>query len=113
MPAPRLTDDGHAVTLDLHGASVDEAERLIRRTAAVAAERGRYRLTVVHGASTSSPRYRNRTIRHALYDLLDDGTLANWVTDAVRLDGSTMLSLNAYATSDPRRLSLHDITRRI
>lgn len=110
MPAHRLTDDGHAVTLDLHGAGVDEAEWLILRTAALATERGRSRLTVIHGASTSDPRYRNRTIRHALYDLLDDGALGDWVTDAVRLDGSTLLSLDAHGPPDQRPLSLLDLS---
>ncbi len=63
MPAPTLLDDGRRITLDLHGATVDEAERLIRRTARLAAERGRSQLTVVHGTSSSSRLYRNRTIR--------------------------------------------------
>lgn len=110
MPTPRLTDDGRTVTLDLHGARVLEAERLILRTVQLAAERGRHGLTVVHGASTSSTLYRNRTIRHAFYDLLDGGTLDAWVTDAVRLDGSTLLSLVPQQPPDARRLVLRDVT---
>lgn len=110
MP-PRLNDDGHTVTLDLHGATVDDAERLIRRTVSLAAERGRSRLTVVHGASTSDARYRNRTIRHALYDLLDEGALAD-VTDAIRLEGSCLLGLSAAPRTDPQRLSIGDIAGR-
>lgn len=111
MPSPRLSDDGQTVTLDLHGARVSEAERLIRRTVSLAAGRGRHRLTVVHGASTSDDLYRNRTIRHALYDLLDRGALDAWVTDAVRLDGSTVLALPVSSAPDPQRLSILDITR--
>ena len=110
MP-PRLNDDGHTVTLDLHGATVDDAERLIRRTVRLAAERGRSRLTVVHGASTSDSRYRNRTIRHALYDLLDAGALAD-VTDAIRLEGSCLLGLALAPQTDPQRLSIGDIAGR-
>ena len=109
MPSPSLRDDGHEVTLDLHGATVDEAERLIRRTARLAAGRGRSRLTVVHGTSTSSRLYRNRTIRHALYELLDGGALAPHVTDALRLEGYCLLGL-APGPTDPRRLSIRDVT---
>jgi hypothetical protein len=103
---PRLLDDGHTVTLDLHGTTVDDAERFIRRTVRLAAERGRSRVTVVHGASTSSRQYRNRTIRHVLYDLLDD------VTDAFRLEGSCLLGLASARATDARRLTLGDVSGR-
>lgn len=111
MPIPHLQDDGHTVTLDLHGVRVDEAERFIRRTAALAAERGRHRLTVIHGASTSSALYRNRTIRHRLYDLLDDGALDAWVTSELRREGSTLLGLDRARSSDPQPLTSRDITQ--
>jgi hypothetical protein len=107
---PSIRDDGHEVTLDLHGVPVDEAERLIRCTVGLAAARGRGRLTVVHGASTSSRLYRNRTIRHALYDLLDAGALAG-VTSDFRREGSCLLGLDAAPAPDPRRLTLADIQR--
>jgi hypothetical protein len=106
----RLHDDGHSVTLDLHGVTVSEAEQLIQRTARLAAARGRGRLTVIHGASTSDRRYRNRTIRHALYDLLDDGALPD-VTSELRNEGSCLLGLAA-AAHDPRRLTLADVRGR-
>lgn len=111
MPSPHLSDDGRAVTLDLHGARVDEAERLIRRAVALAAGRGRTSLTVVHGASTSSTLYRNRTIRHALHDLLDRGALDAWVLDAVRFEGRTALALDARRAPDPERLTILDLRR--
>lgn len=103
----RLHDDGQAVTLDLHGATVNEAEGLIRRTVRLAATRGRSRLTVIHGASTSDRRYRNRTIRHTLYDLLDDGALDE-VTSEFRNEGSCLLGLAA-AANDPRRITRADV----
>lgn len=112
MPAPTLHDDGQSVTLDLHGATVDEAERLIRRAVHLAAERGRHRLTVVHGASTSSRLYQNRTVRHALYALLDEGALSPPVTDAFRLEGSCLLGLPPAPTTDARRLSIRDVLAR-
>lgn len=110
MPA-RLQDDGRTVTLDLHGVTVNEAERLIRQTVRLAAERGRSRVTVVHGVSTSDPRYRNHTIRHRLYDLLDDGALPE-VADAFRLEGSCLLGLAPVTTADGRRLTLRDVADR-
>ncbi len=106
---PSLSDDGQSVTLDLHGARVDDAECMILAAARLAAERGRSRLTVIHGASTSSTLYRNRTIRHALYDLLDDGSLDRWVTDAVRFDGSALLSLSLHGQAHSQRLTLGDL----
>lgn len=109
MARPSLTDDGRAVTLDLHGARVAEAEGLIRRTVALAAARGRATLRVVHGASTSDPLARNRTVRHALHDLLDDGVLRPWVTSAVRSDGQALLALAAALRRDPTPLRLRDV----
>ena len=106
---PHISDDGRAVTLDLHGARVDDAERMIRDAVRLAAVRGRDRLTIVHGASTSSALYRNRTVRHTLYDLLDDGALDEWVTDEVRFEGSTLLGLAASGRSDARRITLADL----
>ena len=110
MPA-RLDDDGHTLTLDLHGETVDSAEHLIRQTLRLAAERGRSRVTVVHGVSTSDSRYRNHTIRHRLYDLLDNGALPH-VTDAFRLEGQCLLGLPPSLKSDSRRIVLRDIAGR-
>lgn len=110
MPA-RLNDDGHTVTLDLHGVSVRDAVEMIRRTVRLAAERGRSRVTVVHGASTSDPRFRNDTIRHRLYDLLDDDALPD-ITDAFRLEGSCLLGLAPASTTDRRSLTLQDVSGR-
>ena len=95
--------------LDLHGATVAEAERLLRRTVQRAAARGRPTVRVVHGASTSSRLYRNRTIQHALYDLLDAGALRPEVVDALRLDGATLLSLGVGGRPDRRPLTLADV----
>ena len=106
---PSLSDDGQSVTLDLHGARVDDAERMILATVRLAAERGRSQFTVIHGASTSDMRFRNRTIKHALYDLLDDGDLDHWTTGAVRFDGSTLLSLAPRGSADRSPITLRDL----
>lgn len=108
MPRPRLTDDGTAVTLDLHGATVDEALRLVRRAAALAAQRGRATLRVVHGASTSDVRFRNRTVRHALHDLLDAGGLPQAQGD-FRAEGHTVIGLGLGARRDPTPIRLLDL----
>jgi DNA-nicking Smr family endonuclease len=104
---PRLTDDGRTVTLDLHGARIDEALGLVRRAARLAAARGRGSLKVVHGASTSGGSA--RTIRDALHALLDDGALAPDVADAVRFDGHALLGLRPAPRPDPPPLRLLDV----
>ena len=60
MPYPRVDDDGQTVTLDLHGAPVDEAVRLARRLVREAARRGRRTVKIVHGQSTSNRLYQSR-----------------------------------------------------
>jgi hypothetical protein len=108
MARPTLTDDGATVTLDLHGATVEEALRLVRRAAALAARRGRGTLRVVHGASTSDPRTGNRTIKHALHALLDAGGLPE-ATGAVRYEGYALIALSVTARRDPTPLRLLDL----
>lgn len=105
---PSLRDDGGTVRLDLHGASVREAKALIHATVQEAAWRGRGQVTVIHGTSTSDPRYRNRTIKHTLYDLLDQGALPA-ITGTLRQEGRTVLSLDVAATSDPTPIRLRDV----
>ena len=88
---PRLDDDGHTVTLDLHGALVEDALALTVRLVREAARRGRTTVKLVHGHSTSSRLYQNRSIKHALHDLLDRGTLRNVVVHAWRAEGAVLI----------------------
>jgi hypothetical protein len=104
----RLDDDGTRVTLDLHGASVEQGLELVRSTARLAAARGRASLNVIHGSSTSDPLARNRSLKHALHDLYQTGGLPG-VTGALRHEGSTLLSLHLGGRADPRRLTLRDV----
>lgn len=108
---PALEDDGQRVTLNLHGCTVDEALDLARRTLQAAQRRGRQRVRLIHGASTSDARIGNRTIKHALYDALDRGTLAHGTTGAWRAEGHLLLSLDVTARTNPRRLRLGDVRR--
>lgn len=106
---PRLDDDGHTATLDLHGATVEEALVLAERLVREAARRGRSSVKLIHGQSTSSRLYHNRTIKHSLYDLLDRGALDDVVAHAWRADGHLLLALDVTASSDPTPIRLRDI----
>jgi hypothetical protein len=87
---------------------VAEGERLILGVVRAAHARGRDSVRVVHGASTSALTHRNRTLRHALLDLLDEGALDAWVVSEVVTEGSTLLGLGVGRAADPRRLALPD-----
>ena len=107
MPYPRLDDDGQTVTLDVHGATVDEALALARRVVAEAVRRGRPNVRIIHGASGRGGR---RTIREALYEALDRGTLAPGASHW-RGDGFLLLGFDVTAASvDARLLRLRDVT---
>lgn len=105
---PRLDDDLRTVTLDLHGATVAEAERLLRATLRVATVRGRTQLRVIHGASTSDPEGHHRTIRNRLHELLRRGLLPG-VTSSVAMEGMTLLGLPLGRPTDRRRILLQDV----
>jgi DNA-nicking Smr family endonuclease len=105
---PSLRDDSGTVTLDLHGATVREAEALADATLREAAARGRSSVTLVHGSSTSSDQYRNRTIKHAVQDLADAHPT---VTNALRSQNRLRCSLDvtAAAGDDAAPLTLRDV----
>jgi hypothetical protein len=109
MPFPTLNDDGQTVTLDLHGASVRDAEALALRTVQEAGRRGRARVRLIHGHSTSGGVQTARTIKHALHALLDGEQLSAYVVDVWRAEGHIVLGLALPATSDPRRMKLFDV----
>lgn len=107
MPIPRLTDDGQTVTLDLHGARVDEAERLAMAVVAEAARHGRRTVRLVHGHSTTDGA--RRTIKTALHDLLDDGDFAPYATSHVLGDGHLLLGIAPSPSPASGRLRLADL----
>ncbi|HMB93840.1 MAG TPA: Smr/MutS family protein [Rhodothermales bacterium] len=108
MPYPTLKDDGHTVTLDLHGATVDEALDLTQQVIREAAQRGRSSVKIVHGTSTSDTAYGSHSIKHALYDLLDRQALDASVTSEWRADSHLLLSLDVSATRNPNLMRLLD-----
>lgn len=93
MARPHLHDDGWTVTLDLHGATVDEALRLTEAAVIESARRGRTSLRVVHGSSTTDPLGGTRTIKSELYAALDAGGWSSHVTSVYRGEGLALLGL--------------------
>ncbi len=106
---PRLTDDGQTVTLDLHGARINEAVRISQRALALAAQRGRRRVDLIHGTSTSDAHGLNPSIKHALYTWLD-GNMGTQQYHHVRRDSGTLsLFLDLTRKVQPARISLRDV----
>ncbi len=108
MATPQLDDDGSTVTLDLHGLSVDEAIDVTYSTLRLAEDRGRNRLKVIHGSSTTQEGQR-RTIKRALHDLLDQGNLASHANTVMRSRDALTLVLDLTATSSPTPIKLRDV----
>ena len=107
MPGPRLDDDGSTVTLDLHGLTVDEAIDVTYETLRLAQDRGRASLKIIHGSSTSGPG--RRTIKSALYELLESGMLVGGHVHVMKKRSSITLSLDITASTDPTRIQLLDV----
>ena len=108
MATPQLDDDGTIVTLDLHGLSVDEAVDVTYSTLRLAEDRGRNRLKVIHGSSTTQGPH-SRTIKTALHDLIDRGSLASHATDVVRSRDTLTFVLDLTASSDPTPIKPQDL----
>lgn len=108
MPEPSIKDDGTTVTLDLHGATIDEAIDLTYSTLRLAEDRGRNRLTLIHGSSTTTGG-QGRTIKSALRTLVDDGDLGLHATSVLRSRDKLTLVLDLTAPSDPTRIKLHEV----
>lgn len=107
MGTPQLDDDGRVVTLDLHGATVDEAIDLTYNTLRLAKKRGRSRLKLIHGSSTTGPS--TRTIKSALHGLLDRGELGTHATNVIRSQNTLVLALDLTASTDETRIRMRDV----
>ncbi|MGB3544294.1 Smr/MutS family protein [Rubrivirga sp.] len=108
MPTPTLDDDGTTVTLDLHGATVDDALRLTDAAIVEAARHGRTTIRVIHGASTTDAGA-HRTIKTALLDALEDGEYDRHVTTDVRMEGMMILGLAPAPSPARDRMRLSDL----
>jgi len=109
MPYPRISDDGRTVEIDLHGASVREAESMLRRLVSIAVRRGRSTVRVIHGASTSESDAGRSTIRGHLLAMLESGTLSPDITDWFAFDTSTVVSLQTPSRADAARITINDV----
>lgn len=108
MGTPQLDDDGRVVTLDLHGATVQEAIDMTYRALRLSEDRGRSRLKLIHGSSTTGSG-NHRTIKSALHDLLDRGELGSHATNVIRSQNTLVLALDLTAASDPTPIQLRDV----
>ena len=108
--APRLEDDGHTITLDLHGARVAEAEQLAEAVVIEAARRGRATVRLIHGASTSERGDGRRTIKSAIHEMLDDGEFHRHVASVVRADGHVLLGIAPAPRPIAGRIRIRDLT---
>ena len=109
IATPRLDDDGQTLTLDLHGARVDDAERLAAATVIEAARHGRQSVRIIHGSSTTDRDGGNRTIKTALYALLDSGGLSRHVASAFRDEGRVLLAIAPAPRPVPGRIRWQDV----
>jgi hypothetical protein len=104
---PSLDDDGSTVTLDLHGATVEEAIDMTYATLRLAEARGRKQLKLIHGSSTTAPG--RRTIKTELRSLLNNGPLAARATNVLKSRDYVLLSLDLTSSPDPARIRLQDV----
>jgi len=80
----RFDDNGVDVTVDLHGCSVADAVRIIRRTVQQASGRGRARVVVIHGRSGAGESAMRRTIKDELERMIGEGDLARWISHSTQ-----------------------------
>lgn len=106
---PTLSDTGSAVTLDLHGARIHEAEDLVLSAARLAASRGRSTLRVVYGASTTDRDHSNRTVKTAVLAMVDAGDLDGWIASEHISEGHATFGLALTGANDSRRIALADL----
>ncbi len=93
VPRPRLDDDGQSVTLDLHGARVDEAVRLAGAVVVEAARHGRTTVRLIHGGSTTGTLGVDRTIKTELHRALEAGDFDQHVTSSMKQEDVLLLGL--------------------
>ena len=114
MNRPRdLRDDGSVVTVDVHGCGVPDALAIIKRSIQEAHRRGRSRVDVVHGFSTSDQFGYERSIKNEFKRHLDAGDYRAWVAGSYEdvSGGRTSLALNLGPNSNPARIKPGDVAR--
>ena len=107
MPYPTLHDDGQTVTLDLHGATVEEALDLTTRVLSEAAHRGRSTVKLIHGHGADRPG--RPALKPALHDAVTTGPLSHLVVSTWPAEGHLLLSLDVTAAPDSTPLRMLDL----
>ncbi len=109
MPFPTVSDDGRTVELDLHGASLIEADRVARRCIDLCAERGRSTLRIIHGVSSSEGDAHRRTIKSILHELVEELSTGDTITGHYTYEGSLMLSFDQSTSVLPTRITINEL----
>lgn len=117
MPSNRpkqFLDDGTSVLVDLHGCSVDEAIYVIGGALSLAFSRGRSKVDLIHGTSTSDSFGYTRTIKNEFERRFSAGEYDEWVSGRVQdpSGGRTSLAIKIGSKQDPRRIREIDLVRR-
>lgn len=109
----RITDQGSVVTLDLHGCSVEEGVYVVRRTLQEAHRRGRTKVDVIHGSSTSAHSRYDRTIKNELLARLEGGAFRDWASGHTMdaSGGRTTFWIHLGANANPDRIRVKDVAR--
>jgi hypothetical protein len=97
------------VEIDLHGARIDEAMRLIDNLIALAVRRGRTKVSIIHGSSTFGTG--KDSIKERVYGAIESGRWSP-LGSVVRFEGYTAVALPTFGhRSDPTPITLIDISR--
>lgn len=108
----KFEDNGTSAVLDLHRTRVDDTARWVNNAVRLCSEYGRTSLKIIHGTSTSETAFRNRTIKHALYDLLDAGTFRTQIHQVLKSDSFAVLIFSNMGTKPkPARINPFDVFR--
>ncbi len=110
----RFQDDGTTVTVDLHGCTVRDGLYIARRCVQEAFRRGRSKVEVIHGSSTSRGSDHERTIKSRLMQELEAGGLSEWASGHVTdpAGGRTTIWIMFGANANPARMRAADVLPR-
>lgn len=91
---------------------MEEAVDLTYGTLRLAEDRGRNRLTLIHGSSSTTGG-QDRTIKTTLRNLVDQGDLGLHANSVLQSRDKLTLVLDLTASSDPTRIELKDVWPRV
>ncbi len=104
-----LRDDGEIVSIDLHGLNIDDAISICKKGIAEAYYRGRDKIKLIHGSSTSSLQFVNSTIKYRLYDLLQESSVQKQTSFVLKYEDYCVIGLRPDFEIDRDRITILDI----